>query len=89
MVITPFDLDKKNEDQDVPLSLDSRRSAGKKQIKLKTAVVDVREFRSTLPSLLHSDGIELLPATIQVMEGIIHYMFYFGNEVSPLVLFVY
>jgi len=34
-------------------------------------IVDMREFRSTLPSLLHAADIEVVPATLQVGDYII------------------
>ena len=29
-------------------------------------IVDIREFRSTLPSLLHKRGIDIIPLTLEV-----------------------
>ena len=45
----------------------SSRVAGGRQAKQSVkVVVDMREFRSTLPSLLYDRGIELEPRTLQV-----------------------
>ena len=35
-------------------------------LSLLQVVVDMREFRSSLPSLLHRRGIEILPVTLEV-----------------------
>lgn len=32
-------------------------------------VVDMREFRSSLPSLLHARGMEVVPVTLEVCSG--------------------
>ena len=37
-------------------------------------LVDIREFRSTLPSLLHKRGIEIDPLTLEVNLDIIIYL---------------
>lgn len=39
--------------------------------KSNQVIVDVREFRSSLPSMLHSDGFEVLPLTISIGDYII------------------
>lgn len=36
----------------------------------QVVVVDMREFRSELPSLLHRRGIDILPITIEVWLGL-------------------
>ena len=46
---------------------DSRQSTKDKQ----TVIVDMREFRSELPSLLHRRGIDIIPVTIEVAFSII------------------
>jgi DNA excision repair protein ERCC-4 len=40
-----------------------------------TIIVDMREFRSELPALIHKRGIEIEPVTLQVSAGriILHY----------------
>jgi DNA excision repair protein ERCC-4 len=42
--------------------------------KPSTVIVDMREFRSELPALIHKRGIEIEPVTLQVSDGktIIH-----------------
>lgn len=37
----------------------------------KRVVVDVREFRSSLPSLLHEAGIDIIPATLEVGDFVL------------------
>lgn len=37
----------------------------------KRVVVDVREFRSALPSLLHEAGLDLIPATLEVGDFVL------------------
>lgn len=44
--------------------LDTRQMARKEE--RQVVVVDMREFRSELPSLLHRRGIDILPLTIEV-----------------------
>jgi DNA excision repair protein ERCC-4 len=46
---------------------DARKSA--------TIIVDMREFRSELPALIHKRGIEIEPVTLQVGDNriILHY----------------
>ena len=49
-------------------------------------VVDVREFRSSLPSLLHASGFELVPRTIAVADFILAPEICIGNG-SAIVLY--
>ncbi len=49
----------------VPLT-DTRQIATKNV--REVVVVDMREFRSELPSLLHRRGIDILPITIEVLD---------------------
>ena len=51
----------------VPLS-DTRQMAAKNV--REVVVVDMREFRSELPSLLHRRGIDILPITIEVNSSL-------------------
>ncbi len=50
---------------DAPMPTSSRKggAAAKRRVKV---IVDVREFRSALPSLLHKKGMEVVPITLQV-----------------------
>jgi len=61
-------------DGTLPLGLDTRRGRGKRggagDIR-KEIIVDVREFRSALPSVLHQQGLLLAPATLTVGDFVI------------------
>lgn len=51
----------------------STRIAGGKQLKTEASqvIVDMREFRSTLPSLLHAAKMLVIPATLTVGDYIL------------------
>lgn len=52
----------------------SSRVAGAQRVatnKTPTVVVDMREFRSSLPSLLHATGLQVIPCTLQVGDYVI------------------
>lgn len=51
--------------------LESRRAGGQKINEKPRVIVDMREFRSDLPSLLHKRGIEIDPVTITVGDYIL------------------
>jgi len=56
----------------LPLSADTRTGGGKKHSKDRRDIaVDVREFRSTLPSILHQGGMRLAPATLAVGDFVL------------------
>ncbi len=56
----------------LPLSMDTRSSRGKKtDIERRDIAVDVREFRSSLPSILHQGGMRLAPATLVVGDFVL------------------
>lgn len=50
-----------------------RSSTGTLDIKMKaiSVIVDLREFRSQLPMLLHASGLKIIPATITVGDYIL------------------
>nr|XP_025711322.1 DNA repair endonuclease XPF isoform X2 [Callorhinus ursinus] len=51
---------------------DTRKAGGQEQSRtLQTIVVDVREFRSELPSLIHRRGIDIEPVTLEVGDYIL------------------
>jgi len=51
----------------LPLSVDTRTGRGKRvKSKKRGIAVDVREFRSALPSILHQGGMRLAPVTLTV-----------------------
>jgi DNA excision repair protein ERCC-4 len=54
----------------LPLSMDSRSGGGKKETPRNIAV-DVREFRSALPSILHQGGMRLAPVTLTVGDFVL------------------
>ncbi|KAK2179590.1 hypothetical protein NP493_480g01020 [Ridgeia piscesae] len=49
----------------------STRSGGKKQTLTRKVIVDMREFRSELPSLIHRRGIDIEPVTLEVGDYIL------------------
>ena len=55
----------------LPLSVDTRRGAGKSKIEKRDIAVDVREFRSALPSILHRGGMRLAPVTLLVGDFVL------------------
>ena len=58
---------------DLKLSLDTRNQSKKKESSLgaRKVVVDVREFRSALPSMLHANRIALIPRTLAVGDYVL------------------
>ncbi|XP_065589028.1 DNA repair endonuclease XPF [Cyrtonyx montezumae] len=53
------------------VSVDTRKAGGQAQTAQQTVVVDVREFRSELPSLIHRRGIDIEPVTLEVGDYIL------------------
>lgn len=71
--MVPDDQDGKTEDcvalqRDSPVPETSTRQGGKKNevTKRRLVIVDIREFRSELPTLIHKRGIDIEPVTISV-----------------------
>ena len=56
-----------------PLSMDTRTGGGKQaaQKERRDIAVDVREFRSSLPSILHQGGMRLAPVTLTVGDFVL------------------
>ena len=66
----------------------SSRKGGREEPKKKktpTVIVDMREFRSDLPSLIHRRGIEIEPVTLQVC----YKQFYFPSMILTQAMTVY
>jgi DNA excision repair protein ERCC-4 len=57
----------------LPLAVDTRRGRGKsnKSKESRDIAVDVREFRSALPSILHHGGMRLAPVTLTVGDFVL------------------
>ncbi|CAH0391346.1 unnamed protein product [Bemisia tabaci] len=55
----------------IPTNVSSRRGGVQPEAKTPTVIVDMREFRSELPSLLHKRGIDIDPVTLQVGDYIL------------------
>jgi DNA excision repair protein ERCC-4 len=55
----------------LPLSCDSRRAKVDTSKERRDVVVDVREFRSSLPSILHQGGMRLAPVTLIVGDFVL------------------
>lgn len=56
-----------------PLSMDTRTGGGKRvnHKEKRDIAVDVREFRSSLPSILHQEGMRLAPVTLTVGDFVL------------------
>jgi DNA excision repair protein ERCC-4 len=60
------------QDGTLPLAVDTRRGRGKANSSEKRDIaVDVREFRSALPSILHQGGMRLAPVTLTVGDFVL------------------
>ena len=56
----------------LPLAIDTRTGRGKKlNVEKRDIAVDVREFRSALPSILHQGGMRLAPVTLTVGDFVL------------------
>jgi DNA excision repair protein ERCC-4 len=52
--------------------MDTRTGGGKQaQKERRDIAVDVREFRSSLPSILHQEGMRLAPVTLTVGDFVV------------------
>lgn len=60
----------------------TRKGGGQETSSVPKVIVDMREFRSELPSLLHKRGIDIEPITLQVNQ-----LFYFMSVFCKAVLF--
>ncbi|ORX60262.1 hypothetical protein DM01DRAFT_1332415 [Hesseltinella vesiculosa] len=59
-------------DDDLVRKVSSRYGGGRFQLNTKkTVIVDMREFRSSLPPMLYSQGIHIVPCTLQVGDYIL------------------
>lgn len=54
-------------------TISTRLAGGRKELSTvpSQVIVDMREFRSTLPSLLHASGLLVIPATLTVGDYIL------------------
>ncbi|KAF9221255.1 hypothetical protein BS17DRAFT_270634 [Gyrodon lividus] len=54
-------------------TISTRLAGGRKELSTQTSqvIVDMREFRSTLPSMLHASGILVIPATLTVGDYVL------------------
>lgn len=55
----------------LPLSMDTRTGGGQTKDTARNIAVDVREFRSALPSILHQGGMRLAPVTLTVGDFVL------------------
>ena len=55
----------------LPLAYDSRRAGSRNKTEKRDIAVDVREFRSSLPSVLHRGGMRLAPVTLTVGDFVL------------------
>lgn len=57
----------------LPLAFDTRRGQGKasKDVEMRDIAVDVREFRSPLPAILHQGGMRIAPVTLTVGDFVL------------------
>lgn len=63
-----FILLKAHEDDEVGPEINTREAGGQKpqNLEVPKIIVDMREFRSDLPCLIHRRGMEVIPVTITV-----------------------
>ncbi|KIK91445.1 hypothetical protein PAXRUDRAFT_830849 [Paxillus rubicundulus Ve08.2h10] len=54
-------------------TISSRLAGGRKELstQISQVIVDMREFRSTLPSMLHASGVLVIPATLTVGDYVL------------------
>lgn len=53
-------------------TLDSRKAGGQmRKLEDQKVVVDIREFRSELPSLIHRRGIDIIPVTLEIGDYVL------------------
>ncbi|KAL3331023.1 hypothetical protein AABB24_034697 [Solanum stoloniferum] len=66
-------LDSSNEPQSViPQNLITRKAGGRREAEKEVQViVDMREFMSTLPNVLHQKGMRIIPVTLEVGDYIL------------------
>uniref|UniRef100_A0A0W0GCU3 ERCC4 domain-containing protein n=2 Tax=Moniliophthora roreri TaxID=221103 RepID=A0A0W0GCU3_MONRR len=73
-MLLPILEDRRSADNDAIIKTISTRVAGGRRELVKTSsqvIVDMREFRSTLPSLLHASNLLVIPATLTVGDYIL------------------
>ncbi|CAM4522824.1 unnamed protein product [Lepidochelys kempii] len=65
-------LDLVRDSTSATVSTDTRKAGGQEQKSIQqTIIVDMREFRSELPSLIHRRGIDIEPVTLEVGDYIL------------------
>ncbi|CAM5086920.1 unnamed protein product [Natator depressus] len=65
-------LDLVRDSTSATVSTDTRKAGGQEQKSVQqTVIVDMREFRSELPSLIHRRGIDIEPVTLEVGDYIL------------------
>ncbi|XP_069503931.1 DNA repair endonuclease XPF isoform X2 [Ambystoma mexicanum] len=65
-------LDLRREPSSANVTADTRKAGGQEQKQVQhNIIVDMREFRSELPSLLHRRGIDIEPVTLEVGDYIL------------------
>ncbi|CAM4632098.1 unnamed protein product [Caretta caretta] len=65
-------LDLVRDSTSLTVSTDTRKAGGQEQKSVQqTIIVDMREFRSELPSLIHRRGIDIEPVTLEVGDYIL------------------
>jgi DNA excision repair protein ERCC-4 len=70
-MVIPENQDGKSEEPENLLEQINSRKGGKLMKEKPRILIDVREFRSKLPSLLHSRGFEVVPMTLEVGDYIL------------------
>ncbi|KAJ1097508.1 hypothetical protein NDU88_002626 [Pleurodeles waltl] len=64
--------DLRRDDSSAVVTADTRKAGGQEQKKVQhTIIVDMREFRSELPALIHRRGIDIEPVTLEVGDYIL------------------
>ncbi|KAF9482914.1 hypothetical protein BDN70DRAFT_964606 [Pholiota conissans] len=73
MLITLTENRREAEGDAIIKTISSRLAGGRKELNTEPScvIVDMREFRSTLPSLLHASGLMVIPATLTVGDYVL------------------
>ncbi|KAL1679123.1 hypothetical protein EV122DRAFT_263999 [Schizophyllum commune] len=73
MLLPIFEDTRQQQGDDVIKTISTRIAGGRRELNIEPSrvIVDMREFRSTLPSLLHASNLLVIPATLTVGDYIL------------------
>ena len=58
--------------------MSSRKGGGPAKREAQAVIVDMREFRSSLPPMLHACGMQVIPVTLEVGDYVLRYIVLFA-----------